>query len=124
MKPIGGASDFEAAVESQISHDKKADKEAENVKNADKEADNDKKADKEVDISAGSEESGKTECATNNTECATNNTECATNNTGGSVEKIELSPSVGTALGISIKGGLDHPFLVNKEDKVRGTRTR
>ena len=34
------------------------------------------------------------------------------------VETIEFAHSAGNALGISIKGGIDHPYLVSKDEKV------
>ena len=37
---------------------------------------------------------------------------------GNGVETIELTQTPGATLGISIKGGVDHPFLVSKDDKV------
>jgi len=121
MKPTGGATDFEA-VESQFSHDKKADKKAhiaaESAESGESQVSHDKIAETAADAGNTEGATDNTEGATGNTQGATGNTQGATGNTGGSIERIELSPSVGAALGISIKGGLDHPFLVNKEDKA------
>ena len=51
-----------------------------------------------------------------------NEAESATNlkSYGGSsnVETIKLAQNCGLTLGISIKGGVDHPFLIAKDDKV------
>ena len=38
---------------------------------------------------------------------------------GNRIETIELPQKTGSTLGISIKGGTDHPFLVSKDDRVR-----
>jgi len=40
---------------------------------------------------------------------------------GNGVETIELKQTPGATLGISIKGGVDHPFLVSKDDKALDT---